>query len=72
MKIFVKARAGAKAPSVKKIDGAHFVVAVLEPAQDGRANAAIARALAGHFDVPISRVRVIRGTTGKKKIFEIP
>ena len=71
MKIFIKAKAGAKHPGVKKIGAAHFSVAVKEPAHDGRANAAIARALADHFDIAPSRVRLIRGHTGKEKTFEI-
>ncbi len=71
MKIFVQARAGAKYPRVSKIDAAHFVVAVREPARDGKANAAIARALADHFGVAPSRVTLVRGAVAEQKVFEI-
>lgn len=51
MKIFVKARAGAKEERVEKIDDTHFVVAVKEPPKQGRANGAIAQALLSYFHI---------------------
>jgi len=71
MKIFVTAKPLAKTEGVEKIDDAHFVVAVKEPPREGRANRAIAAALAGHFAVPPSRVRLVSGFSSKQKIFEV-
>lgn len=71
MKIFVKAKSGAKEAGVEKIDEAHFVVAVREPAKEGRANEAVARALADCFGVLRGRVRLISGFSSRQKIFEI-
>lgn len=71
MKIFVKAKAGAKVAGVTKISGNTYAVAVKEPPVDGRANEAIARALAKHLGVPPSNVRLIGGATAKQKLFEI-
>lgn len=71
MKIFVKAKPGAYEERVEKIDDLHFVVSVKEPPIQGRANAAIIKALAGYFGVAISNVKMLSGFTSRQKIFEI-
>lgn len=95
MKIFIKAKPGAKQERVTQMDapaeglfdkrayqGAgdrqpvarpalRFMVSVKEPAVDGRANRAIEKALAAHFKVPLSFVRIVRGHSAKEKIVEI-
>ena len=38
---------------------------------DGAANDAVVRALAEHFDVPKSQIKIIRGETSRDKIVEI-
>ncbi len=71
MKISVKAKAGAKKEGVLKIGASEFKISVKEPAKEGRANEAIARALADYFEVAPSRVRLLSGFTSRQKIFEI-
>ncbi|MDO8564432.1 MAG: DUF167 domain-containing protein [bacterium] len=71
MRIFVKAKAGAKVPGTEKIDDTHFKVAVKAPATEGRANIAIQEALAEYFDIPVSRVRFVSGFSSRDKVFEI-
>jgi hypothetical protein len=78
MKIFVRAKPGVKKAYVKETTDLferagerHFVVAVNERAVDGKANRAIERALAEHFDVPTSCVRIIAGQTAKEKVVEV-
>ena len=71
MKIFVKAKPGARKEFVEKIDETNFVVAVKEPAKEGRANWAIERALARHFKVSPSQVRIISGQKSRQKLVEI-
>ena len=71
MKIFVKAKAGAKEEEVQKIDETHLAVAVKAPAKDGKANGAIEKAVAKHFGVPVSRVIVVKGLSGRQKIVEV-
>jgi len=78
MKIFVRAKPGVKKAYVKettdlfeKSGERHFVVAVNERAVDGKANRAIEAAIAEHFDVPRSRVRIVSGQTAKEKIMEV-
>jgi uncharacterized protein YggU (UPF0235/DUF167 family) len=77
MKILVFAKPGAKRTSVKKMEDlvpgfdASFSVAVKEQAEAGRANRAIEAALAEHFSVPVSSVRIVAGHTGRKKVIVI-
>ncbi len=49
----------------------HLVVSVREPPREGRANAAIIRLLARHFDIPQSDVRIIVGLQSKEKVVEL-
>lgn len=71
MKIFVRAKPGAGEERVEKTSDNNFVVSVKEPPVKGRANAAIARALAKHFEVAFSQVRLVSGFSSKQKVFEI-
>lgn len=84
MKIFVKAKAGAKEEKVEapkprlwageigeEGEKEWFRVWVKEPPLQGRANLAIARALADHFKVSPSQVRLLSGAASKQKVFEI-
>jgi len=78
MKISVRAKPGAKTPRVEEVTGLfknaaerQFVVAVKEPAKEGKANRAIERALAEYFSVPPSQVRIVSGQTSRDKVVEI-
>ncbi|MDP3963508.1 MAG: DUF167 domain-containing protein [bacterium] len=71
MKIFIAAKPGAKKPRIEQVDDTHIVVAVKERPEDGKANAAIIKAVAAHFGVAASRVRMISGRTARKKVVEI-
>jgi uncharacterized protein (TIGR00251 family) len=71
MKISVKAKPAAKEEKVEQIDDVNFTVSVKEPPVQGRANAAIAKALAQHFKVSNSQVKLVSGFASKQKIFEI-
>jgi hypothetical protein len=78
MKIFVKAKPGAKKARVEEMTGLfaeqgerRFVVAVNERAVDGKANRAIEAALAGYFNVKPSQVRIVSGHTSRDKVVEI-
>ncbi|MFQ6778170.1 MAG: DUF167 domain-containing protein [Alphaproteobacteria bacterium] len=39
---------------------------------DGDANSAVVKMLAEYFDVPKSKIKIIRGETARKKIVSIP
>jgi len=71
MKINVKAKPNAREEKVEKIDENNFVISVKEPPVQGKANAAINRALANYFKVPIFQVKMLSGFTSKQKVFEI-
>lgn len=81
MRIFIKAKPGAKKAFVKEEDGGlftannggerRFAVAVTEPASQGKANRAIEDALAAYFKIAPSRVRIVAGHTSRQKIAEI-
>ena len=82
MKIIVKAKPGTREEKVKKLSQPAlefngvikeevYEVSVKEPPVDGRANRAIAHALAKHFGIAPSYIRLLSGHTSKRKVFEI-
>jgi uncharacterized protein (TIGR00251 family) len=71
MRIFVRAKPGAKVEKVEKIDDSHFLVAVVQPPIKGKANQAIIKALAEHFGVSPSRVTIVSGHASRQKTIEI-
>lgn len=56
---------------VERLDPATLRVAVTAPPHGGQANRAVVRAVADYLKVPPSRVRLVRGQTGRHKILEI-
>lgn len=71
MKFFVTAKPSAKEEKVEEIDPTHLRVSVQEPPIQGRANAAIIKAIAKHKGLPSARVRIVAGHTARNKIIEI-
>ncbi|MBI3540727.1 MAG: DUF167 domain-containing protein [Deltaproteobacteria bacterium] len=59
-----------KTEVTKQPDGS-YKVSVNAPPIEGRANEAIIEALAEHFSVPKSRIQILRGERGKKKVVEL-
>jgi uncharacterized protein len=72
MKIYITAKPKKKNEYVEQVDSTHYVVAVKEPAQQGKANQAIINSLATYFDVPKAEIFLASGQTSKHKIFEVP
>jgi hypothetical protein len=52
-------------------DGTTIKVAVSAPPEDGRANAAVAEALAHALGVAKTRLTLLRGTTSRDKLFRL-
>ena len=71
MLIKVKAKPRSKKEGVKEITKEYLEVRVNQPPEKGKANGRIIELLAEYFNVPKSRVRLVRGETSKEKIFEI-
>ncbi len=70
MKITVKVKTRAKTEKVEKV-GDIYKVSVKQLPIEGQANEAVIKALADHFNVAPTRIRLITGQTNKQKVFEI-
>jgi len=71
MKVLVKVKLKAKKNQAKRIDEAHFEIAVKEPPVRGRANKTVIRLLAEYFSVRQSAVSIIAGLTSRQKVVQI-
>ena len=71
MKITVKVKPNSKTASVEKTEELSYIVRVKAPAKEGKANEAVVEALSEYFDVPKSRISILRGQSGKNKVVDI-
>ena len=71
MRVVVRVKPGSSKGPLVESDDEGLVVFVSEKAIDGAANDGVIKILADHFDVPKSRVRVVRGHTARIKQIEI-
>jgi uncharacterized protein (TIGR00251 family) len=72
LKIRVKVKPRSKTEDVtKEMDGDVYVVRVKEPPVEGKANRAVLKLLAKHFEVPESRLRIVTGLSSKNKVVEV-
>ena len=71
MRVSVTVVPNARSPRVERLDAGRLRVSVTAPPREGQANAAVVAALAEHFGVPRSQVRVLRGAGSRHKIVEI-
>jgi uncharacterized protein YggU (UPF0235/DUF167 family) len=69
--IKVTAKPRAKKAEVKETAPGHYRIAVAAAPEKGKANSAIIKALACHLGVAPSRLKILKGVAGKKKIVEI-
>jgi uncharacterized protein (TIGR00251 family) len=56
---------------VERLDAVTLRVAVTAPPHEGRANDAVIRGVAAYLGVAPSRVRIVRGHRGRRKLLEI-
>lgn len=71
MRVTIIAHPNSKKPKVKKDLLERLHVYVSEPPSKGKANKAIAKALAKHFKTKKSRVILISGAKSQNKVFDI-
>ena len=71
MRVSVTVAPNARSPRVERRDAGRLRVSVTAPPREGQANAAVVAALAEHFGVPRSQVRILRGAGSRHKIVEI-
>lgn len=60
-----------KGPLVEDDGQGGLTVYVRQRAVDGKANEAVVAVLAEHFDVPKSRIVIVRGNTSRHKIIRV-
>jgi len=70
MKIQVKVKPNSRTKEVSR-EGDSFIVKIKEPPKEGKANQAVIKLLAEHFDVPQSQVRILSGFRSKNKVIEV-
>jgi uncharacterized protein len=71
MRIVVTVVPHARRPHVESLEGGGLRVAVAAPPREGRANAAVIAAVAEHFRISRSSVRIVRGGKSRQKVVEI-
>lgn len=69
MKLFVRVKTNAKMERVEELDPTHFKIAVKAVPVDGKANKAVAKALAKHLGVAVSRIELVSGASSRDKVF---
>lgn len=60
-----------KGPLVEPQADGSLVIYIHEIAADGQANEALIKLLAKHYDVPKTRIEIIRGHSSKHKLIEV-
>lgn len=71
MKISVRVRPGSSREKVERTGERDYAVWVRAKPADGKANEAVVKALAEHFDIAKSRITLLTGHTSKQKMFEL-
>jgi uncharacterized protein YggU (UPF0235/DUF167 family) len=70
LKLTVKAHPKSSKRKLIQKSPAEYEVWVHEPADKGRANAAVIEVLAEYLDIPKSRLKIVSGLTSKNKIID--
>jgi uncharacterized protein (TIGR00251 family) len=71
VKLSVTVKPNSKVESVVQSEDGGLIVKVRVPPVDGKANERVIELLAEHFKKPKSLIKLLHGSSGKKKIFEI-
>ena len=71
MRVWVVIKPGARMNRVLKLPDGSLSVSVTARAVEGEANEALRQILAAHFNIPVSRVVIIRGKKSRRKLLSI-
>jgi uncharacterized protein (TIGR00251 family) len=71
MRIDLLVKPNSRKEKVEKLPDGSYRLSVSAPAREGRANEAVIDALSKFFSLPKSRIQIIKGHHGKKKIVDI-
>jgi len=72
MRLRVRVKPGAHEEKVSREPDGSLLVSVRARAQEGKANEAVVKAVAGFYHVPKSRVRILTGLSSRTKTLEVP
>ncbi len=68
MKLQVRVKPGSRKPGVERLSDGSWLVAVREPATEGKANEAVERAIAEELGLPRRRVTIVMGHGSRSKL----
>lgn len=71
MKIIVLVKSRAKKKAVELNENGEYIVGVVSPAREGKANTEVIDTVARYLKLAKSRVKIVSGHKSKKKILEI-
>lgn len=71
MRLHIKVSPNSHRPGIDKQADGSLWVRVNATAQDGKANQEVIEALAEHFHVPKSHIRIIHGEANRDKLVEV-
>jgi uncharacterized protein YggU (UPF0235/DUF167 family) len=69
--VHVKVAAGAPKEKLKQKNKDHFEISVKEKAERNMANTRVIELIAGHFKVPVSKVRIVNGHRHPSKLLVV-
>jgi hypothetical protein len=72
MRLRVSVKPGARQERVSREPDGSLLVSVTARAQEGKANAAVVKAVAKALRVPRSSVRIVSGLSSRTKMLEVP
>ena len=72
MRVRVRVKPGAHEEKVSREPDGSLLVSVRARAQDGKANEAVVKAVAGFYHAPKSQVKIITGLSSRTKTLEVP
>lgn len=72
MKLTLTVKPNAKDTRVERVDETELKVWVKAQAKEGKANEAVVAAVADYLGIPKSRITIVKGLRGKKKVVEAP
>ena len=71
MRVWVVIKPGARMNQVEKLSDGSLRISVTARAAAGEANEALRHLLADHFNIPVSRIVIIRGKKSRRKLLSI-
>jgi uncharacterized protein YggU (UPF0235/DUF167 family) len=71
VRLEVRVKPRSRRPGVEKTDANSYRVEVAAAPEKGRANREVLERLAEALDIPVSRLRIVRGETSPDKLVEV-